>query len=220
MRKKIILITTIIIGTIVLFSMPGYAIQIGLEPKSQTTFLGQSIDVDILIYGLGDNAAPSLAAFSMNIIFNPNILSIDSINSVVFGPYLGNPDDVSQALTSVFLPGFMNTPSDIVDIAESSLLEFEMRPSNFSSLPPYLIYQPKDFLLATLTFETIAPGNSPLSLSEIYLSDENGIQLTLAPEPDSASITVNPVPEPDTLLLFGTGLVGLAGFGRKKFRNR
>jgi len=32
-----------------------------------------------------------------------------------------------------------------------------------------------------------------------------------------SSITVDPIPEPGTILLLGVGLLGLAGFGRKKF---
>jgi PEP-CTERM motif len=38
--------------------------------------------------------------------------------------------------------------------------------------------------------------------------------------PGTKSNDVSPVPEPATLILLGSGLVGLAAFGRKKFKKK
>ena len=75
------------------------------------------------------------------------------------------------------------------------------------------------------TFSFTAPSSGLLGIETIYLGPEEGdygifgeeglLGISIAFMPNNSTATSTPVPEPATILLFGTGLGVLAGFRRK-----
>ena len=173
------------------------AASLELMPASPSVFAGSPLDVDIVIAGLGAGAAPTLAAFDLDVSFLPSALSFVSVS---FGFDLGFPG--GDAITA---SGLLGGPLRI-DLAAYSLLSNATLNAN----------QPDTFVLATLHFLGLAPGTSPLAITQAVLANTaggpggNAIVATL----QGASVDVLPVPEATTVALVGLG-VALLGAQRR-----
>ena len=179
------------IAVCLIFMGQPQAIMLGFDSPTNDVSLGSSVDVDLVISGLGDSAPPSLGAFDVDVFYDPLIVTLTALT---FGTDLG---------TSI--------QSDIAGLGTVNLFEVSLE----SALTLDAV-QPGAFTLATLTFDGTGLGISALNITVNGLIDALASDL---PEADvgTGSITVSSVPEPTTLILLSIGLAGL-GFtqrGRK-----
>jgi hypothetical protein len=201
LRMKIATMALILSVLMVGGSSKASAITISLDPTSQTLGLGSLIEVDLRVSDLGNFVPPSLSTFDLDVLFDPAILSF---NSVSYGdPVLGGQLDIF-GLGSLTL----TTPS----IGSVNLFEL-----SFDSAADLNNLQVGAFVLATLSFDTLAIGVSPLSVLVNVLGDADAAPLNASAS--GGSVTVNPsvIPEPASLLLVGAGL--LAVIRRRRLRS-
>lgn len=120
------------------------------------------------------------------------------------------------ALQQTFsISGALNTPLTLNIGADNGFLVFvngnneiaRNNPSNATSYWRYSYLLPTDhFLTGSNLIQVLAEDNNYTTYFDLQLTGDV-----------NPAIPVDAVPEPATLLLLGTGLFGMIGFGRKKF---
>lgn len=167
------------------------AVTVSLSPSSSTIGVGGAASVDVVIAGLGDQAAPSVGVYDIDVSFDAGVLGLDG---VTFGTGLDVLGLGSVRITDGSLPGVVNVYELSLDAA-----------ADLDAL------QPAAFTLFTLLFQGLGPGTSPLSVSLNTLGDASGDALDADVSGGELTVTVS---EPAAAWLLLAGLAGLGALPR------
>jgi hypothetical protein len=135
-----------------------------------------------------------LFAFQFDLGFDPAILSAQSVTEGALLPSGGS---------TFFIPGAIDNSAGTITLTADSLF----RVSGVTG----------SGILATVNFEALGIfGTSSLTLSNLVLLDSALSDIPFT----TKGATVNVVPEPSSLLLIGSALIGLIAFQRKSLARR
>ena len=176
--------------SVLFLSSHAWAISLSFSPSTSEIGIGDSIDIDLIISGMEND---DLGYFEFDVNYDDFILDFDSytLGSGLGDIAAGDADDWSSG----------DLGNGTINLIEISYLWD-------------LSFQTDSFTLATLSFTGLNEGISLLSYSNVVLSDDWGMALSADSVSDSVGVSA-PVPEPATIFLLGTGLMGFIGFGRK-----
>lgn len=194
-------------GLLALFLFTGSAhggvITLDAVISSPSVSVGDSFDVDIVISGLDNGAAPSVGAFDIFLDYDDSVLVA---TSATFSSFLDGGVFFGSLQDTVFSTGQVN-------VAEISFLEGSLTQCFFCVAPFLDDIQPDTFTLFTLSFNAIGAGNSGLDFGfvDIKDSDLGATELPVTANNGGVDVLPNDVPEPNAILLIAIGLVS-AGF--------
>ena len=188
MNTKKIIHVSLIKALLLTATMANASIELYFDSPVQS---GGSVNVEVIISGLGKELAPSLSTYDLDIHFNDSHLAYSGI---VFGDLiLGNQLD---------LFGYGDNQTS-VELSSSGVLNiFEL---SFDSPEDLNTLQADSFTLVRLTFNIVRNASSELSISLNELGDGDGAALQA--QRQSVSITTVPLPSAVWLMLSGLGLL-------------
>jgi len=180
------------------FSQAEAAPVVSISPSTQNIAVGSPGSVNIIVSGLTDPTG----GFSLTLGFNNSFLSGVTFFNDPAAKFGAVPLDLSL--------GFSSGSLDLFFVADASATQ-----NSLSAL------QGASFTLATVNFLGLADGLSPLTLSNVTLSNWDGSADLAGVTSTNGQICVgdcaiNPIPEPETYLLFTAGLAALAMRRRRR----